>query len=153
MRAAAAIDPKALPEALVAMLEAIKIYDDLLTEENAALKAGQSKTVEGLLDRKMAATRLYQERLQILLSDPQNTRGLPPDQRNEIIAMVRHLEERTKENSILLKASMGAIEQLFQVINSAAKKARRQELGYSKAGLLREAYNRSGMSLAYNHTI
>ncbi|MTJ81976.1 MAG: flagellar protein FlgN [Telmatospirillum sp.] len=147
------IDVRTLPQPMVEMLEAIEIYDELLIEENAALKASDSDGVEALLERKTAATRLYQERLRVLLSDPQNTRGLPPDQRNAVIARIRDLEERTRENTILLKANMGAIEQLFQVINEAARKARRQELGYSKAGTIQDVYSRNGVSLAYNSTI
>ncbi|MDR3440787.1 hypothetical protein [Telmatospirillum sp.] len=148
------IDLKNLPQPMIAMLEAIKIYDELLIEENIALRASDAKVVEALLERKTAATRLYQDRLRALLSDPKNTRGLPTDQRNAVIAMVHCLEERTKENSILLKANMGAIEQLFQVINTAARKARRQDLAYSKAGTMRDVYGgHNGVSLAYNNTI
>jgi hypothetical protein len=147
------VDARSLPPTVAAMVEAIRLYDDLLIEENAALKASDAKTVEALLERKTAATRLYQERLRSLLSDPQNTRSLPPDQRNTVIAMVRCLEERTKENSILLKANMGAIEQLFEVINTAARKARRQDLAYSKAGTMRDIYTRNSVSMAYNSTI
>jgi hypothetical protein len=67
--------------------------------------------------------------------------------------MVRCLEERAKENTMLLKANMGAIEQLFEVINTAARKMRRQDVAYSKAGMMCDTYNRNGVSLAYNHTI
>jgi hypothetical protein len=147
------IDIRTLPASLGPMVEAIHLYDDLLTEENAALKAGDSKSVEALLERKMAATRLYQERLRTLLADPQCTRGMAPEQRSEVIAMVRCLEERAKENTTLLKANMGAIEQLFEVINTAARKMRRQDVAYSKAGTMCDTYNRNGVSLAYNHTI
>jgi hypothetical protein len=48
---------------------------------------------------------------------------------------------------------MGAIEQLFEVINTAARKARRQDLAYSKAGTMRDIYTRNSVSMAYNSTI
>lgn len=147
------VDIRSLPANLGPMMEAIRIYDDLLIEENAALKTGDSKTVESLLDRKMAATRLYQDRLRTLLADQQCTRSMAPNLRSEVISMVRCLEERAKENTILLKANMGAIEQLFEVINTAARKMRRQEVAYSKAGMICNNYNRNGVSLAYNNTI
>lgn len=146
-------DIRTLPANLGPMVEAIHIYDELLTEENAALKAGNAKGVEALLDRKMAATRLYQERLRALLADPQCTRSMAPERRNEVIAMVKCLEERAKENTTLLKANMGAIEQLFEVINTAARKMRHLDVAYSKAGMICDTYNRNGVSLAYNHTI
>ncbi|HXP95096.1 MAG TPA: hypothetical protein VN809_00190 [Telmatospirillum sp.] len=152
-RSMPSIDIKSLPAKLGPMVEAIHIYDELLIEENTALKAGDSKTVESLLDRKMAATRLYQERLRALLADPQSSRTMAPDQRSEVVSMVKCLEERAKENTTLLKANMGAIEQLFEVINTAARKMRRQDVAYSKAGMMCDNYVRNGVSLAYNHTI
>jgi hypothetical protein len=147
------IDIRSLPASLGPMVEAIHIYDELLTEENTALRAGDSKTVESLLDRKMAATRLYQERLRTLLADPQSSRNMAPDLRTEVVSLVKRLEERAKENTTLLKANMGAIEQLFEVINTAARKMRRQDVAYSKAGMMCDNYVRNGVSLAYNHTI
>ncbi|PKU25964.1 hypothetical protein CWS72_02140 [Telmatospirillum siberiense] len=147
------IDPRTLPGSLGPMVEAIQVYDDLLIEENEALKAGDSKAVEALLDRKMAATRLYQERLRALLAEPQNKRGITPEQRSLVTAMVRRLEERAKENTTLLKANMKAIEQLFEVINTAARRMRRQDVSYSKAGMMCDGYIRNGVSLAYNNTI
>lgn len=152
-KSALKIDIRTLPPSLGAMVEAIHVYDDLLTEENSALKSGNSKAVEALLDRKMAATRMYQERLRALLAEPQSTRSMAPEQRGQVIAMVRSLEERAKENTTLLKANMKAIEQLFEVINTAARKMRRQEVAYSKAGMMCDSYIRNGVSLAYNNTI
>ncbi len=147
------VDLRGLPANVAPMVEAIRLYDDLLTEENALLRAGDANGVSALLDRKMAATRLYQERLRTLLGDGQATRSMNPDQRGSVIGMVRGLEERVKENAILLKANMSAIEQLFEVINTAARKMRRQEVAYSKGGQLWETYSRQGASLAYNSTI
>lgn len=152
-RAAPTVDTKSLPASLGPMVEAIRLYDDLLAEENAALKAGDSKSVEALLDRKMAATRLYQERLRTFLCDQQCTKTLSPEQRSNIVAMVRGLEVRAKENTMLLKANMKAIEQVFEVINTAARKIRKQETVYSKAGVVRDGYSQQGVSLAYNNTI
>ncbi len=152
-RPSANADIRGLPASLAPMVEAIRLYDDLLTEENTFLRAGDANGVSALLDRKMAATRLYQERLRSLLGDSQATRGMNPDQRSAVIGMVRGLEERAKENAILLKANMSAIEQLFEVINTATRKMRRQEVAYSKGGRLWETYNRNGASLAYNNTI
>lgn len=147
------IDLKGMPAVIIPMIEAIRLYDELLCEENAALRAGNSKAVEALLDRKVAATRLYQERLRNLLGDAQNTKSLTPDQRTRIVGQVRCLEQRAHENTILLKANMNAIEQLFEVINTAARKMRHQDLAYSKAGLVEDSYMRNGVSLAYNNSI
>jgi len=149
----ALIDIRGLSPAMAGMMEAIRIYEDLLVEENAALRSGDSKTVERLLDRKMGATRLYQDRLRTVLGDGEITRSLNPEQRAQVVSMVRSLEELAKENTVLLKANMGAIEQLFEVINTAARKMRKREVAYSQAGVIRDYHTAATTSLAYNHTV
>lgn len=147
------IDIRGLSPAMQSMMEAIRIYEDLLVEENAALRSGDSKAVAGLLDRKMGATRLYQDRLRTVLGDGEATRALVPETRAQVVSMVRSLEELAKENTLLLKANMGAIEQLFEVINTAARKMRKREVAYSQAGVIRDYNLASTTSLAYNHTV
>jgi hypothetical protein len=147
------IDIRGLSPAMAAMMEAVHIYEDLLVEENNALRTGDSKTVAALLDRKMGATRLYQDRLRTVLGDGEITRALTPEQRTQVVSMVRSLEELAKENTVLLKANMGAIEQLFEVINTAARKMRKREVAYSQAGVIRDYHTAATTSLAYNHTV
>ncbi len=147
------IDTRGLSPAMAGMMEAIHIYEQLLVEENAALRSGDSKTVAALLDRKMGATRLYQDRLRTVLGDGEITRSLSPEQRAQIVSMVRSLEELARENTVLLKANMGAIEQLFEVINTAARKMRKREVAYSQAGVIRDYQTAATTSLAYNHTV
>jgi hypothetical protein len=147
------IDIRGLSPAMQSMMEAIRIYEDLLVEENAALRTGDSKTVAALLDRKMGATRLYQDRLRTVLGDGEATRALTPEARAQVVSMVRSMEELAKENTLLLKANMGAIEQLFEVINTAARKMRKREVAYSQAGVIRDYHQASTTSLAYNHTV
>jgi len=147
------IDPRGLPPAMAGMMEAIQIYEELLVEENAALRSGDSKTVAALLDRKMGATRLYQDRLRTVLGDGEIIRSLSTEQRTQVVSMVRSLEELARENTVLLKANMGAIEQLFEVINTAARKMRKREVAYSQAGVIRDYQTAATTSLAYNHTV
>jgi hypothetical protein len=147
------IDIRGLSPAMAGMMEAIHIYQDLLVEENAALRSGDSKTVATLLDRKMGATRLYQDRLRTVLGDSEITRSLSTEQRTQVVSMVRSLEELARENTVLLKANMGAIEQLFEVINTAARKMRKREVAYSQAGVIRDYQTAATTSLAYNHTV
>jgi hypothetical protein len=147
------VDIRGLSPAMQSMMEAIRIYEDLLVEENAALRSGDSKTVAALLDRKMGATRLYQDRLRTVLGDGEATRALTPETRAQVVSMVRSMEELAKENTLLLKANMGAIEQLFEVINTAARKMRKREVAYSQAGVIRDYHQASTTSLAYNHTV
>jgi len=147
------IDARTLPPHMGPMVEAIQLYDDLLIEENALLKASDAKGVSALLDRKMAATRLYQERLRAVLSETECTRALDAEQRAVIVRMVKCLEERARENTVLLKANMGAIEQVFEVINAAARKMRRREVAYSRAGTICDSYSPHSVSLAFNQSI
>lgn len=135
------------------MMEAIDIYRELLIQENALLRSGDSDGVAGLLDRKMSATQLYQDRQRTVLGDPEATRSLSADQRAKVVAMVRALEELASENTILLKANMSAIQQLFEVINLAARKMRKREVSYSQAGTIRDYHLAHNMSLAYNHVV
>ena len=147
------IDLRGLPPAMAGMMEAIQIYEELLVEENAALRSGDSKTVAALLDRKMGATRLYQDRLRTVLGDSEIIRSLSTEHRSQVVSMVRSLEELARENTVLLKANMGAIEQLFEVINTAARKMRKREVAYSQAGVIRDYQTAATTSLAYNHTV
>jgi hypothetical protein len=149
----ALIDIRGLSPAMAGMMEAIRIYEELLIEENAALRSGDSKTVAALLDRKMGATRLYQDRLRTVLGDSEITRSLSTEQRTQVVSTVRALEELARENTVLLKANMGAIEQLFEVINTAARKMRKREVAYSQAGVIRDYQTAATTSLAYNHTV
>jgi hypothetical protein len=142
-----------LTPSMAAMMEAVRLYEDLLVEENALLRAGDASGVTALLDRKMNATRLYQERQRSVLGDPEATRSLTPDQRTQVVAMVRSLEELATENTILLKANMSAIQQLFEVINTAARKMRKREVSYSQAGVIRDYHQAHNLSLAYNHVV
>jgi hypothetical protein len=147
------VDMQGLSPNMLAMMEAVHIYEALLEEENAMLRAGNSDGVAGLLERKMNATRLYQERQRTVLGDPEATRTLSPERRSQVVAKVRALEELARENTVLLKANMSAIEQLFEVINNAARKMRKREVAYSEAGVIRDYHVAHHTSLAYNHTV
>jgi hypothetical protein len=138
---------------LQAMMEAVAIYEALLEEENDMLRTGNADGVAALLDRKMAATRLYQERQRTVLGDPEATRSLTPERRTQVVAKIRGLEDLARENTILLKANMGAIEQLFEVINTAARKMRKREVSYGESGTMRDYHIAHHTSLAYNHTV
>jgi len=147
------IDMNGLSPNLQAMMEAVEIYEALLEEENEMLRTGNSDGVAAILDRKMSATRLYQERQRTVLGDPEATRSLTPEKRTQVVAKVRALEDLARENTILLKANMSAIEQLFEVINTAARKMRKREVSYSEAGVIRDYNIAHHTSLAYNHTV
>jgi len=147
--APARIDLRILPPNMVPMVEAIIMYDDLLLEENEHLRACNPKGVEALQPRKQEATKVYNDRLRTLLSDPAGMRGQPPEIRDKVMALIRGLEERCAENAMLLKANMEATEKVFGVINNAVIEARRREAMYTRSGGVNWGNN---TSVAFNAT-
>jgi len=145
----ARIDLRILPAHMVPMVEAIIMYDELLVEENDALAACNPKAVEALQTRKQEATKIYNDRLRTLLSDPNGMRGQPPEIRDQVMALIRQLEQRCAENAMLLKANMEATEKVFGVINSAVIEARRREAMYTNKGGVNWGNN---TSVAFNAT-
>lgn len=144
---------RSLPENLSQMIEAVSIYDALLTEENAMLEANDAHGVAAMLDRKIAATQLYQDRLRAVLADASSTRALEPKQREKVIILVKAMEEKARKNAVLLQANMHAIEQVIDAVNLAARKMKRHEVGYSEGGKILETYGPSGSSMALNSTV
>jgi len=147
--ASSRIDLRVLPPNMVPMVEAIIMYDALLVEENSALRECNSKAVEALQPRKQDATKIYNDRLRTLLSDPAGMRGQPPEIRDKLMALIRGLEERCAENAMLLKANMDATEKVFGVINNAVLEARRREAMYTNKGGVNWGNN---TSVAFNAT-
>ncbi|OIQ85833.1 hypothetical protein GALL_323290 [mine drainage metagenome] len=144
-----AVDMAALPPHMLPMVEAIILYDELLVEENGYLRACDSKSVEALQPRKQSATKLYNDRLRTLLSDPAGMRSAPPAVRDQVMALIKCLEARCNENATLLKASMEATEKVFGVINSAVMEARRREALYTRSGAVHWGPNNA---VAFNAT-
>jgi len=147
--ASSRIDLRVLPPNMVPMVEAIIMYDALLVEENGALRECNPKAVEALQPRKQDATKIYNDRLRTLLSDPAGMRGQPPEIREKLMALIRGLEERCAENAMLLKANMDATEKVFGVINNAVLEARRREAMYTNKGGVNWGNN---TSVAFNAT-
>ena len=144
---------RSLPDNLSQMIEAVSIYDALLTEENAMLEDNNAHGVATMLDRKIAATQLYQDRLRAVLADASCTRALDVKQREKVIVLVKAMEEKARKNAVLLQANMNAIEQVIDAVNLAARKMKRHEVGYSEGGKILETYGPSGSSMALNSTV
>ncbi|HVI52175.1 MAG TPA: hypothetical protein VM661_13255 [Candidatus Sulfotelmatobacter sp.] len=143
------IDLRTLPPTMAPMVEAIIMYDELLVEENEHLRACNPKGVEALQPRKQEATKLYNDRLRTLLSDPTGMRGQPPEIRDQVMNLIKQLEARCSENASLLKANMEATEKVFGVINNAVIEARRREAMYTRSGGVNWGNN---TSVAFNAT-
>jgi len=143
------VDTRGLPPLMVQMVEAISMYDSLLIEENDCLRKTNPEGVAALQPRKQEATKIYNDRLRTLLSDPTAMRGAPPEQREKVLELIRCLEKRCAENAMLLKANMEATEKVFGVINNAVLEARRREALYTKSGAVHWGPN---SSVAYNAT-
>ena len=135
------------------VMEAVKLVDDVLVEENQVLRRHDAKAAAALQERKLAATRLYHERMRALLKDAEAVRAMPPEQRMALTALAHGLDERVRENAILLKATMDSIDRLFAAINTAAQQKNHREVAYSRAGVVAGPASPVAASIAFNRTV
>lgn len=142
-----------LPPCLATMAEAVKLLDQVLAEENQFLKNHDARSVAALQDRKQAVTRLYQERLRVLSQTENPGKEISADQRDKMIALVKAMEAKAEENTILLKAQMDAIERLFETINATVREQKNPDVTYSNKGVVSGSLSTTTAALAYNTTI
>ncbi|HLN25665.1 MAG TPA: hypothetical protein VK558_16950 [Patescibacteria group bacterium] len=146
------IDLRGLPASLAQMAEAVSLLDAVLSAENLLLRGHDAHGVAAMQDRKLAVTRLYQERLRAFLKDEGRARDLTAEQRDKVVALVRAMEARAEENANLLKANMNAIERLFETINSSMLKKKNPDVLYSRKGVMTGSMTTNGAALAFNKT-
>jgi hypothetical protein len=135
------------------VIEAVRLMDSVLDEENQVLRRHDAKGAAALQERKLAATRLYHERMRALTRDPDAARTMSPEERTELSSLAHGLDERVRENAILLKATMDAIDRLFGCINQAAQQKAKREVSYSRAGLVAANASPTATSIAFNRTV
>ncbi len=136
-----------------AVIEAVRLMDGVLVEENQVLRRHDAKAAAALQERKLAATRLYHERMRALARDPDAARAMPDQQRAELVAMARALDAHVHENAILLKATMDSIDRLFGAINTAAQQKAKREVSYSRKGVVAPSAMPGAASIAFNRTV
>jgi hypothetical protein len=136
-----------------AVIEAVRLVDDVLTEENQVLRRHDARAAAALQERKQAATRLYHERMRVFARDPEAARTMRPEEKAELIALAQGLDQRVRENAILLKATMDSIDRLFAAINTAAKQKAEKELSYSRAAVVAPSSHPGAASVAFNRTV
>ena len=117
------------------------------------LRRHDTKAAAALQDRKLAATRLYQERMRALVRDTEAARAMTQDQRLQLSQMAHGLDERVRENAILLKAAMDAMERLFGAINQAAQKKVQKEVAYSRGAVVAPSASPVAASIAFNRVV
>ena len=136
-----------------ALIEAVRLVDTVLSEENEVLRRHDARAAAALQERKAAATRLYHERMRILANDADAARSIPPHQHAELVALAKGLDERVRENAILLKATIVTIDRLFAAINRAAQDRVKREVSYSRAGVVAPSSEPGAASVAFNRTV
>jgi flagellar biosynthesis/type III secretory pathway chaperone len=145
-------DLQDLPGSIAGLVDALHLYNELLTEENELLRLHKTAGVATLLERKQRVTLLYQERLRSMLKDLPTLHALPDQQRSKIRDLAQKLDALASENAVLLRGNMHAIERLFEVINAAVRRHRQQDVTYSKSG--RVDFTPLGSSaIAFNSTV
>jgi hypothetical protein len=131
----------------------VRLVDTVLAEENLVLRRHDAAGAAALQERKMAAARLYHERMRALTRDTEATRSMSLEQRTELVTIARGLDERVRENAILLKATMDSIDRLFGCINQAAQQKANKEVSYSRAGMVAPSASPAAASIAFNRTV
>jgi len=135
------------------VVEAVRLMDSVLTEENQVLRRHDAAAAAALQDRKLAATRLYHERMRALVRDTEAAKAMSADQRTELRLLAQGLDQRVRENAILLKATMVAIDRLFGCINQAAQQKVKREVAYSRDGVVASGGAPTATSIAFNRTV
>ena len=135
------------------VVEAVRLMDSVLTEENQVLRRHDAAAAAALQDRKLAATRLYHERMRALVRDTEAAKAMSADQRTELRLLAQGLDQRVRENAILLKATMDAIDRLFGCINQAAQQKVKREVAYSRDGVVASGGAPTATSIAFNRTV
>jgi hypothetical protein len=135
------------------VIEAVKLVDEVLIEENDVLRRHDARGAALLQDRKQAATRLYMERMRVLIKDVNSAKKISPEQRLQLGQMARGLDQHVRDNAILLKATMDSIDRLFGAINVAAQKKSKRDLSYSRRGLVADAASAHAASIAFNRNV
>jgi hypothetical protein len=136
-----------------AVIEAVRLVDDVLAEENLVLRRHDARAAAALQERKQAATRLYHERMRIFARDAEAARAMRPEEKAELVALAQGLDQRVRENAILLKATMDSIDRLFAAINHAAQQKVQREVSYSRAGMVAPSSQPGAASVAFNRTV
>ena len=135
-----------------ALIEAVRLVDNILAEENEVLRRHDARGAAALQERKVAATRLYHERMRTMAQTPA-TRSIGPEQRAQLVEMARGLDERVRENAILLKATIVSIDRLFAAINQAVQMKVKREVSYSRAGVVAASTQPGSASVAFNREV
>lgn len=127
---------------------------DLLELENEALAAHDVATVKELVDNKTALARLYERAMVSLADDPSLVEGLEPEQKDELLALGRHLQALIDVNANRLQAEMDACRMVMDVFAKAVKANTISTVSYGRAGTYDAAAKGSpANSLSVNKTL
>jgi hypothetical protein len=135
------------------VMEAVRLVDEVLAEENLVLRRHDARGAAALQERKLAATRLYHERMRVFARDADAARAMRPEEKAELVALAQGLDQRVRENAILLKATMDSIDRLFAAINHAAQQKVQKEVSYSRDRKVAPSSQPGAASVAFNRTV
>jgi len=126
---------------------AIPAYDDLmfactnlcelLEVENDALSNHDAETIAALGDRKVALTRLYASYTRGLAELPDAGRAFNAEQKEELLAVGRQLEELVERNAMLLRAAIDATKTVVDIIAQSVRSTQEPGIVYGRTGTLR----------------
>lgn len=110
---------------------------ELLEVENDALINHDAETIAALNDRKIALTRLYASYTRGLADLPDSGRTFDPEQRDELLAVGRQLEELVERNAMLLRAAIDATRTVVDIIAQSVRSSQDPGIVYGRTGTMR----------------
>ncbi|MEO5373822.1 MAG: hypothetical protein H7840_06020 [Alphaproteobacteria bacterium] len=118
------------------LFDAVNLLDEVLDQENAALKVHNIAKVRELAERKERLTRLYTDNVKAVTGAPDLLKAMEPERRERLKAFAVKLETNAAVNSRLLKANVDAANRLMKIVVEAVRERRSSNAGYSAVGAL-----------------
>ena len=132
----------------------IRQLTEVITKENTLLRRRKFTEIKPLAEAKEKLAHLYQERLIRFHRNPDLIRQMDPARRAAMEAMAKRLDDVTKENDLLLRANMEAVNRMLQTVVTAVKLHKNSKAAaYQDTGNLAISGNKREMAVSVNQTM
>jgi septation ring formation regulator EzrA len=119
-------------------------FNQLLEQENDALRHYRAGDVQDLLEDKAALSRVYENRARGLMQDPSLLKEVDDKLSEQLKELVAATNALVEQNTHLLKVSIEAQQIVLETIKEAVKDARGGPHSYSPAGSSNRVNSRAG---------
>lgn len=118
------------------LIDAANSFVDVIERENEALRAARVSDLTALQDAKLAASEIYEARLQDAITHGAAPEGLSPAMRAALGKCQARFADATNRNVNSLKAAMEMNRQLVGTIAQSIERQRINAAGYTKTGAM-----------------